>query len=125
MALLTLELAGLAWHVMRTMRRRLAAIADLTATGRRRRATCMTATSMEKLAGRRDLLLSLARGLLIATTLVWLGMMAFYDQSVDTMANPSILLSTETAYLLPLGGIGAIDRSGYGAAHRPCSACKP
>jgi hypothetical protein len=65
---------------------------------------------MEKLAGRRDLLLSLARGLLIATTLVWLGMMAFYDQSADTMANPSILLSTETAYLLPLGGIGAIDQ---------------
>jgi hypothetical protein len=39
MALLTLGLAGLAWHVMRTMRRRLAAIADLTATERRRRAT--------------------------------------------------------------------------------------
>ncbi|MDB5705340.1 MAG: hypothetical protein JWN66_2456 [Sphingomonas bacterium] len=69
----------------------------------------MTTPAIEKLAARRDLFLSLARILLIATTLLWLGMMAFYDRAADNTAAPSILLTSRSAFLLWMERIDAIS----------------
>ena len=68
----------------------------------------MSTPALEKLAARRDLFLSLARILLIATTLLWLGMMAFYDRAADDSAPPTILLTSRSAFLLWLERIDAI-----------------
>jgi hypothetical protein len=68
----------------------------------------MSAPAVEKLAARRDLFLALAKILLIATTLLWLGMMAFYDRAADNSAPPTILLTSRSAFLLWLERIDAI-----------------
>jgi hypothetical protein len=55
---------------------------------------------LDRLASRRDVLLRLARALLLGATFIWLAMMALYDRSIDSAANPSILLTSRTSFLL-------------------------
>jgi hypothetical protein len=57
-------------------------------------------TPLDRLASRRDIFLRIAKALLLGATFIWLAMMALYDQSIDSAANPSILLTSRTSFLL-------------------------
>lgn len=60
----------------------------------------MTKDSLDRLGARRDRFMAAGKALLIAATLVWCGLMAFYDISVNRPGLSDILLNSRTSYIL-------------------------